>query len=463
MRPTLPSPPLALTLAVLLGLLVPHHHANAQPRWSARVLRAALDATEMKMYSGHFAVYDKNGDGALTRAEVRAQFDDQEEVAEEYWEACSQRGHMGFDEFLVCAGEYGDDGLPFDESEWDYLENEGFLREEDLEGSEDYLKKYQGSEDAAGIGGARHDPSIRRAVRDDEVVTSVCMFDVQERWGGNGGGEAAIDSAAAAADSSSSSSSSSSLPRKPRKLGRITLGLFGDVAPKTVENFRALCSGELSAIDTELSTSREGDAGGVGDAGGDAYAGNALHYQGSSFHRIIPGFMIQGGDTTSGDGYGGRSIYHSNGNDDDRNGDGSGNSSGDSDSDSDGNSGDSGDGDSLSRDGSPFEDETFELKHDREGMLSMANSGPDSNKSQFFVTLAPAAHLDGKHVVFGRVLGTDGLAAVRAVEATHAVNAARASRGEPTSIVYIKMSSLGDAADFAGYEWDPSTSMKDEL
>ena len=136
-------------------------------------------------------------------------------------------------------------------------------------------------------------------------------------------------------------------------VGRITFELRSDVAPRTCENFRALCTGERGA---------------------GRRSGKPLHYKGSTFHRVIPNFMCQAGDFTRGDGTGGESIY-----------------------------------------GETFADETFALRHTGPGILSMANAGPDTNGSQFFICTSKTAWLDGKHVVFGSVV--DGMDVVRRIEA----------------------------------------------
>ena len=148
-----------------------------------------------------------------------------------------------------------------------------------------------------------------------------------------------------------------------KSIGKIVMELYYDDVPKTAENFRALCTGEK----------------------GNGKSGKPLHFKGSGFHRVIPGFMAQGGDFTAGNGTGGESIY-----------------------------------------GEKFPDENFKRKHEGRGILSMANAGPNTNGSQFFLCFKDTPWLDGHHVVFGKV--KDGLPVLDQLEAIGSQSGATAKK-----------------------------------
>jgi len=163
--------------------------------------------------------------------------------------------------------------------------------------------------------------------------------------------------------------------------GRVTVGLYGNVCPRTCFNFRALCTGETAP---EEGKHKRTLAAGL----------TKLTYKNTQFHRVIPNFMIQAGDFTKFDGTGGESVY-----------------------------------------GGKFEDENFQIKHTREGLLSMANAGADCNGAQFFITTASAGHLDGKHVVFGAIV--EGYDIIKKIE-DHGTNS-----GKPKDGIKIEISDCG--------------------
>ncbi|KNE69171.1 peptidyl-prolyl cis-trans isomerase H [Allomyces macrogynus ATCC 38327] len=136
-------------------------------------------------------------------------------------------------------------------------------------------------------------------------------------------------------------------------IGRLKMELFADTCPKTAENMRQFCTGEHRRN------------------------GQPVGYKNATFHRVIKDFMVQGGDFIKGDGTGRTCIYG----------------------------------------GETFPDENFIHHHDGPGLLSMANSGPDSNGCQFFITCNKAEFLDGKHVVFGRLADSASLLTLRKIEA----------------------------------------------
>ncbi|KAG6976035.1 hypothetical protein JG688_00001745 [Phytophthora aleatoria] len=175
--------------------------------------------------------------------------------------------------------------------------------------------------------------------------------------------------------------------------GRIVIRLYPDV-PKTTENFRSLCTGER----------------GLGRT-----TGKPLHYRKVPFHRIIKGFMLQGGDFSNRDGTGGESIY-----------------------------------------GSKFADEGFRYRHTKAGLLSMANAGKNTNGSQFFITTVPTPHLDGKHVVFGEVIR--GMDVVRKME-----NVETVVNNKPAPMQAVVIEECGEVDEESESESDSSSDEENKI
>ncbi|CAN6828082.1 unnamed protein product [Brassica oleracea] len=164
-----------------------------------------------------------------------------------------------------------------------------------------------------------------------------------------------------------------------QRLGRIVIGLYGNVVPKTVGISLSSSSGEK----------------------GKASSGKPLHYKGTQFHRIVSGFVVQGGDIIHGDGKGSESTY-----------------------------------------GGTFPDENFKVKHSHAGVVAMGNTGPDSNGSQFFITTIKATWLEGEHVVFGKVIqGMDNVFAIEGGAGTYS--------GKPRKKVVI-----ADSGEIPKDKWD---------
>lgn len=171
-----------------------------------------------------------------------------------------------------------------------------------------------------------------------------------------------------------------------RPIGRMVFELFTDLTPRTAENFRGLCTGEYGNVGLSAATKK-------------------LHYLDSKIHRIVDEFMIQGGDFTNGDGTGGHSIY-----------------------------------------GAVFEDENFQRRHACAGLLSMANRGRNTNSSQFFITLNPCPHLDGKHVVFGQII--HGMDVVRRIAKTPVDGNNRPK----LQVMITDCGEVGDTKDFLRFD-----------